>query len=216
MDDVRLFQHKIAAAKRAWQIMRDPNTVFLDSETTGLDGARFVELAVVDRSGKTLFEERLDPMAQITPKAAEIHGIQDWMLVGHPRFFERFEGLAHVLAGKRLVIYNAQFDFTVLTEEATRAGFNPEGLAYLGLIEPLRLRGLHCAMFLYAQFCGEYSDYHGSFTWQKLVKAAEDLQVQVDAPAHSAVGDCLRTLGVMRGMARWYKSFSSHYQELVS
>jgi DNA polymerase-3 subunit epsilon len=216
MDNDRLFQHKIAAARRAHQIMRDPNVVFLDSETTGLDGARFVELAVINRKGKTLLQERLDPMDKITTKAMEIHHILPWMLVGQPRFFEIYPDLAKTLAGKRLVIYNAQFDFAVLTSEMTRAGFNPEYRAHLGPIELLQLRGLHCAMFLYAQFSGEYSDYHGSFTWQKLVNAAEELQVQVEAPAHSAVGECLRTLGVMRGMARWYERFSSHYQELVS
>ncbi len=213
MEDVRKFQHKIAAAKRAWQIMHDPKTVILDSETTGLYESRFVELAVIDTGGNPLLNQRIDPVESIEEKAAEIHGIQPYMLVGQPRFFEIFEDVADAIADKRLVIYNAEFDLSVLSAEISRMSMNlyPPRLTKL-----FRLRGPHCAMLLYAQFCGAYSDYHGSFTWQKLVKAATDLQVQVNAPAHSALGDTLRTLGVMRGMARWYSEFSNQYEELVS
>lgn len=214
MDDVRLLQNKIAAARQAWRIMRDPKTVFLDSETTGLDGARFVELGVIDAQGNTLINQRIDPMADITAKAAEIHGIQPWMLVGQPRFFEIFQDVAAVLAGKRLVIYNVRFDGDVFLDEIKRMG----GLdtRYQHLQGMLHLRGMHCAMFLYAQFHGQFHEYWGNFTWQKLVKASDVFDVQVALPPHSAVGDCLRTLGVMRGMARWYEEFSSQYKELVS
>lgn len=216
MDSDRKFQHKIAAARRAWQIMRDPKTVFLDSETTGLDDARFVELAVVDRTGTQLLNTRLDPVAKITTKAMEIHHILPWMLVGQPRFFEIFEDLAEALAGKRLVVYNAGFDLEVLAAEMRRAGFNPDYHTGRGLSTLLDLRGSHCAMFLYAQFYGEFHEYYRNFTWQKLVNAADAFGVQVAAPAHSAVGDGLRTLGVMRSMARWYEQFTSQYKELVS
>ena len=214
MDEVRLLQHKIAAAKRAWQIMRDPKTVFLDSETTGVHDAYFVELAIINRKGLPLINQRLDPMAEIEVGATRVHGIEAYQLVGQPRFFEIVEDVVDCLEGKRLVIYNAKFDWGVLRDEIGRLNYSSD--PFFSLKKLLKLKGIHCAMLIYAQFRGEWNSYYGNFKWQKLVAACERFDVQVPLPAHSALGDTLRTLEVMRSMAAWYEYFSSQYKELVA
>jgi hypothetical protein len=47
----------------------------------------------------------------------------------------------------------------------------------------------NCAMEQYAAWCGDYSEYHGNFRWQRL------------NGGHRALGDCRATLDLIRGMA---------------
>ena len=55
-------------------------------------------------------------------------------------------------------------------------------------------------MLEYAKFVGEWNNYHGNYRWQKL-----------EGGDHSAAGDCLATLEVIRTMAgaaklkKWYQ-----------
>ena len=56
-------------------------------------------------------------------------------------------------------------------------------------------------MYLAAAVWGDWSEYWGNYTWLKLEGACWYAGVQVDAEAHSATGDCLRTLGVLKSIA---------------
>jgi hypothetical protein len=60
-------------------------------------------------------------------------------------------------------------------------------------------------MHMFATWYGEWHSYYRSYRWQTLDTAATTFDVQVDLPAHSALGDCLRTLDVMYGLADWYR-----------
>jgi hypothetical protein len=51
-------------------------------------------------------------------------------------------------------------------------------------------RRLACAMSNYASFVGEWNDYHGNYKWQRL-----------PGGDHSAIGDCLATLELIKKMA---------------
>ena len=57
---------KRAAQSWARQALDDPNTVILDTETTGLHGeVDFLEVAVIDRDGNTLVDSRVRPISYI-------------------------------------------------------------------------------------------------------------------------------------------------------
>lgn len=209
IDDVWFYAHKLAAARRAHEIMQR-DFVVIDSETTGLnqrDG--FVELAVIGKNGDVLLNQRINPRATISHKAQEIHGISQWMVATEPAFHEIYSQFCQAAGGKTWVIYNAQFDAPILYDHICiiRGGdssrFTGAGIRRALPME-CRPTRIHCAMLLYAQFYGDYSDYHRSFTWQKLIRAAEHFNLAVEASAHSALGDCLRTLGVIRNMSDWY------------
>jgi DNA polymerase-3 subunit epsilon len=56
----------------------------------------------------------------------------------------------------------------------------------------------------YAIFYGDWNDWHQSYRWQRLTSACAQQgidQSKISAPAHSALGDCLRTLELLKVMA---------------
>jgi len=193
-----LFERQIKAAQAAAKVLSLHNAVIFDTETTGLSTQtdKIVEIAAINLTGDVLLNLRLDPQMPMPEKAESIHHISDEMLVGQPTFKQAFAQISAALHGKHWIIYNYDFDHELIVSEAWRA-FRKNSL-----ISPAS-DGKKCAMKMFASFYGDYSDYHGSFTWQKLTRAADYFGVEVAAPPHSALGDCLRTLGVLRGMSAW-------------
>ncbi len=60
----------------------------------------------------------------------------------------------------------------------------------------------HCAMLQYAEYAGDWDDWHGNYRWHKLEAACRRSGIpDPDAPAHSALGDCLRTLALVQYLA---------------
>ena len=58
-----------------------------------------------------------------------------------------------------------------------------------------------CIMELYARFYGQYSEYHGSYRWQKLVNAVNQCSLQMEGPSHRALADTRASLAVLKYMA---------------
>jgi DNA polymerase-3 subunit epsilon len=168
----------------AWarKILNDPDRyVILDTETTGLDDhAEIVEIAVINLNGDTLLNSRVRPLRRKTmPAEAEnVHGISIEDLIDAPSWPELCPSLEVCLAGKIIVSYNADFDSRLIQQTSTRN----RGTVSMGEWQ--------CAMLKYAAFFGEWDDYHKSFKWQKLVSGD-----------HTALGDCLATRLLIRGMA---------------
>jgi DNA polymerase-3 subunit epsilon len=174
------------AAAVAWarDVLADPGAIILDTETSGLDGgAEIVEIAVIDVAGNPLLDTLVRPGRLIPPEATAIHGIADADVVGAPAWSEIHERVGELLrAASQIVIYNADFDRAMLRQTQKRyglPGFEVEDDKYT------------CAMEWYAAYCGQWSDYHGSYRWQPLWGGD-----------HRALGDCLATLNRMRAMAQ--------------
>jgi DNA polymerase-3 subunit epsilon len=157
--------------------------VILDSETTGLYEAEMVQLAVIDPAGEVLLDTLLKPGIPIEEGAARIHGITEAAIADAPTFAMILPALTRVLANKRLVIYNAQFDWSIIHRLMIALG-----AAEIPL--PNDLNYPECAMLHYASFFGDWSDYHQSYTYQKL-----------PGGDHSALGDCCATLLLIKKMA---------------
>jgi hypothetical protein len=188
------------AAKEAYDLICDGNFVVWDSETTDLSG-RFVEIAAVDNYGKVLFNSRIRPGCLNAPGAYNVHRIKDEELVAAPAFVEVYQDLRKALHRKYWVIYNASFDMGILDRET----WNSEYRRYFEHY-PIKPRDYTCAMHLYAAWYGEWHGYYKSYRWQTLDFAAR--HVDIDLPAHSALGDCIRTLEVLYELADWYRSES--------
>ena len=177
-------QDKQAAAAWAQEVLDDPATVFLDTETTDLYGF-LVEIAVTDRHGAVLLDSLVDPRAEIEPGAQAVHGIGAADLVGAPTYAELAGRLWAVLRGRRVIIYNVSFDTAVLRREVLRAAaeLGPEPRdaedRYWAPLEHSARWG--CAMQWYAQWWGEWDHYHRDYTWQRL------------GGGHRALGDCRAT-----------------------
>lgn len=176
----RMFEQDRAAAV-AWarEVLADPKTVILDSETTGLYGARFVEIAVVGVRGEALFVSRLKPTVQVSEGAFSVHGISDEDLDGMPTFEDVYPALRKILEGRRVIVYNRAFDGPIYDHAVHGITGGESGWT-----------GWECAMERYAEWVGEWNDYHQSYRWQRL-----------PGGDHTALGDARATLAVIREMA---------------
>lgn len=159
--------------------------VILDSETCNLKGG-IVQLAIIDDNGKTLIDSYVMPENpfKVFEKSGErsaydIHGITPYHLWNAPTIGDLYPVLYEVLKGKTIVIYNKAFDWPILKNELRR--FN---------LPVIPVKEVDCAMLLYAQFVGDWSSYWNDYRFQPL-----------PGGDHTARGDCLATLEVIKKMA---------------
>ena len=174
--------HRDQSIRWARELVDGANFLVLDSETTALDG-ELVEIAVLRPDGTTALDTLLKPSGPMG--ATEIHGITEEMVAGAPTFAVIEPVLRTLLtgiAGRRVVVYNASFDRGILEREVffLRRQECPPAQIWEGLMEPMWTSkvGWECLMEAYAPYYGDWSERHGSYTWQPL------------SGNHRAVGDC--------------------------
>ena len=202
----------------AREMLDDPDLLLLDSETTGLEGY-LVEIAITDREGAPVFHTLVNPQCPIEAGAQEVHGISAEQLQGAPTFGEIEPKLRELLEYKKVVIYNADFDRGVLRREVARetasqlraAGVPDQlppieaapssllqiayqeatwqGIARMVANEWVARVSSECAMEQWAIWCGDYSEHHGNYRWQRL------------NGGHRALDDCRACLELLHQMA---------------
>jgi DNA polymerase III subunit epsilon len=178
-----IFDAHESAREWASEVLKHPERyVILDTETTGLGNAdQVVQVAMISGAGEVLINNLLiKPTIPIPTGASKIHGITDEVVEHAPDFIDVWLEIHKHMQGKRLVIYNAEFDLRMLRQSAAGCGHTIEF--------PFLL--CTCAMTTYAEWVGEWNEYHGSFKWQKL-----------PGGDHSALGDCFATLDVIKEMS---------------
>jgi DNA polymerase-3 subunit epsilon len=207
--DVQRKLDREVIAEWAYDLLNDPaGFVILDSETTGLSNALACQVAVVDQAGTTLVDTLVKPGVSIPAEATRIHGITDAMVADAPDWTEVELLLRAALEGRTVLIYNASYDIEVLANMIVQAGVWPG----VGVMEYLGADGqAQCAMTAYAQFVGEWNSRYGNYRWHRLENVTWG--ADIEAPAHSALGDCLRTLHVLREMARWHEERAAEATE---
>ena len=94
------------------------NTVYLDTETTGLSAEdEIVELTIIDDNCKPLINTLIKPKYHTSwPDAQRVHGIAPIDLRHAPTQSQISDDIRKVVKGKRVVIYNAPFDSKFLPE----------------------------------------------------------------------------------------------------
>jgi len=164
----------------------------LDTETTGLyrGQAEICQIAIINQSGDVMLDTLVKPVKRIPADAIRIHGITNEQVADAPTWADVAPKVMDLIFERDVVIYNAGYDTEMLlsASEIAQVQFRDDYCAY-------------CAMLAYAEFLGDWDDYHGNYRWQKLSTAASIEKVKV-VNAHSALGDCLMTLGVIRSMER--------------
>ena len=103
--------------------------VVLDTETTGIsvkDGHRLVEIGCIELENliptKNRFHCYLNPERKVSEKALEVHGYTDEFLATQKKFLEVVEQFLEFIKHKRLIIHNAEFDFSHLNNELKNLG----------------------------------------------------------------------------------------------
>lgn len=166
-----------SAIEWAKTILLMPNVLILDTETSDLDG-EIIELAVINLQGETVFNSRFNPVLPISEGARAVHGISAEMVADSPRFAVCVGDVLNLLAKAELVlIYNAAFDVARIRQTCQLHGIDMPKIK------------TNCLMEWYAQYCGQWSNYHQSYKWQPL------------NGGHDALGDCLAALACLKEMA---------------
>jgi len=161
-------------------------TVFLDLETTGLDPRtdEIVEIGILEEGGQVLLDTLVRPVRHRSwPGAQRVHGIAPADVQGAPTHEALRPRIIEAVSDALVVIYNAPFDAGFLRFELEASA------------------EVRCAMREFAEVFGEWSDWHGSYRWQKLHVAAAYVGFDWDGASHRAINDCQATRAVWRYLA---------------
>lgn len=175
------------ARARHWahSILEDRHLVVIDVQTTALTNAWAVQIACTDRAGEVLFDELINPLADIAPEAAALHGISPPQLAAAPTFGTLLPGLTHLLAGRHCLAYNASFDRGILERELDRLPTPPQAAR-----AALNTCSWHDAMAPYAAWRGLWSTRRRAYRYQPL------------GSAYDAVANCHLLLETVQQMTR--------------
>jgi DNA polymerase-3 subunit epsilon len=174
-------------------IVRQGNYVLLDTETTGLKKpAEIVQIAIIGGlTGAVLLDEYVKPVRPIPGVATAVHGITNDMVARARSWPEVRQTVLDLLNGKNVLTYNATYDRHMMycsDEECGLPKFD-----YHAVCTWLDV------MTWYSENYGEWNDYHGSWTWVGLQKAATRHGVVPDA-AHTALADCRTTHRLLKAL----------------
>lgn len=160
-------------------ISKEP--VFLDTETTGLGvNDEIIEVAVIDFNGEVLIDSLIRPSISIPREASKIHEISDMLVAEAPTLDILWRSIRTILKNRVVAIYNSEFDMRILKQSAEKHNI-PWNLQFASEF---------CIMKLYADYYGDWNDFHNSYTWQSLEDASK--QCGIDLPnTHRAKDDAL-------------------------
>ena len=168
------------------------HALILDTETTGLDfNAEIVEISLIDAmSGDVVFTSLVNPCDPIPAQAQAIHGISNDDVRSSTNFKLVWEQIEPLLAGKSLIIYNAEYDIRVICQTLLRFCSS----VYVLEVQEILMEKSHCAMLWYADFYAEINPYYSNYKWQSLTNACRQQGIDTsDLTAHRALADCEMT-----------------------
>jgi DNA polymerase III subunit epsilon len=170
--------------------------LIIDTETTGfldMPDGQIIELACIDQEGRSAFTRLIKPDCAIPAKASAVHGLYARDLVDAPPFAAIWAELLTVLVQYPLIFaYNVDFDRGMLLKTARRF--------HCAIPDWLLDQEWRCMQEAYARYHGDWSEYHGSYTFKKLSVACAQLKVPL-SETHRATGDALNTLALMKALA---------------
>jgi DNA polymerase-3 subunit epsilon len=174
----------------AQTLLNLPNFYVLDTETTGVGKQdEAVQIAVIDKQGRTVIDTLIKPTKPCPQGAINVHGITNDMLKDAPTWVDVYIELSAKLAASTIVAYNMDFDWRILLQTSKLYG-----LPLFGAVKR------HCAMIEYARYRGSWDIQKRSYRWHKLSDACKFQHIKVEN-AHNALGDVRMTLELIRCMA---------------
>jgi DNA polymerase III subunit epsilon len=88
--------------------------LILDTETTGISKAEIVKICILGLSSNVILDRLVKPTISIPSEASNIHGISDSYVQNAPSFPLIYPEIKSALVDKNIIIYNAQFDLSIL------------------------------------------------------------------------------------------------------
>lgn len=183
-------------AAKAGKIASDwlsENCLILDTETTGLGiNDQVIEIGICDKWGTVHIDQRVCPSVPIDPNAEAVHGITMAELESCPKWPDIIDSIRTLLVGKTVVIFNSDFDISMLRR--TCKAFDVDD----SWLDTLNVR---CAMNLAVKAFGATNRY-GTIS---LANATFEAGVSWAGEAHSAKVDALATLELITALYRCYQ-----------
>lgn len=180
-----------AAAAALAQAALTGRPLYLDTETTGL-GAHdeIIELCLLEADGSVLLESLVKPQRPIPADVVRVHGITNVMVADAPTWPELWPQIAEQIEGRRLAIYNADFDLRMMRQSHARYSLHWARLERQSL----------CIMKLYAQFRGDWNQAYRSYRWHSLENAGRQCGITLPN-SHRAADDALLARAVLHAIA---------------
>jgi len=151
----------------------------LDTETTGIDlDSEIVDIGIVDNQGEIVLDSLVKPLSPIPKDATAIHGITDKMVEFAPTWKEIWPRIRKALKNSDVAIYNAEFDLKMIKRSCE--------INDISYSEPFT--DSLCIMKLFAEYNGEYDDFHESYKWKKLEFAGNHFSIKLEN-THRALDD---------------------------
>lgn len=176
--------------------------VVLDTETTGLEPHDVViSIGVIDKRSKVLLISYAKSPFRIPAAATAVHGITDEMIADAPHFYSVYVRLVKQIRNRPILIYNRDYDLRMIRQSLESQSDDWEQIEEAMAVLCKDMTETHCVMEWFAQFYGEWNDYHNSYTRKKLIQAARHFNISTEG-AHGAIADCLMTLRVVEAMAK--------------
>lgn len=165
---------------RAWseEILNNPRCYCLiDCETTSLQHPEILEIAAIDGNGWPLLNTRVQSQNPPSSEAVAVHGITHEDVKDCDTWVEVSKTFEEVINIKTLVAFNWQFERRAIIMS----------YQHWNMRAPV-MKG-ECCMKIYAGWYGQWSEKHQDYAYQKL------------RGDHSALGDCLQMLELIKTMA---------------
>ena len=165
----------------------ESKTLVIDTETTGLDPEmdELLQVSIIDSDGNALFNSYFKPCAKSWADAQRVNGISPEMVQGAPSISEKIAEINEIMTqADKIIGYNTSFDLDFLNNNGLIIS---EGAEIVDVME------------MFAPIYGEWSDYYGSYKWQKLTVAADYYEYDWSSRpegAHNSLADCYATLHV--------------------
>lgn len=181
---------KAAVIKWAQDLFDLNNFYVLDTETTGVGKQdQICQVGIIDKNGDVVLDTLVKPTVCISSGASAVSGITNEMVKDAPNFMDVYTDISSILAGSTLIAYNMDFDWRMLKQSAK---------VYKLPLPKIGKRD--CAMKQYAKYRGVWNSKYRSYRNHKLTDASAYEKLVV-ANAHTAVGDVIMTLELIKKMA---------------
>jgi len=164
--------------------------VYLDTETTGLgSNAEVIEIAIVDADGRPLVNTLIRPQKPVPADATQVHGLTTAMLQSAPVWPQLWPQIQAAMAGRLVLIYNADYDVRLMRQTA----------ALYGLTFEVPAAEFGDLLALYSEFKGVRGQ-DGTMRRWRLEQAGRELQIPIPN-SHRALDDTLLAREVHRKIA---------------
>jgi len=182
-------QARQAAILKAQAYLR-ARPLYLDTETTGLNALdEIIEICIVDYDGAVRLNSFVRPIRPIPPEVIHVHGITNAMVQNAPTWKEIWPEVLGILSGRKVGIYNADFDFKMMQQSSRVNRMVMDHTSWERF----------CLMKLYAAFYGQVG-YRGEFRWQRLEDAARQCRIDLHN-THRALYDTLLAKAILEHIA---------------